>query len=187
MTVARVFVAGGHTDVGKTFVACALIRAARAAGLSVEALEGQALPLSPVVELCAARLAASPADLFVIEGVGGLMSPLADQATGLDLMTALNLPVLLVGGGYLGAINHTLTALEVLRTRGQTVAAVVVSQAAQPDAPNFAETAALVAAHAGATPVLRAPRAGPPDWAAKALDLLLDPRPRVGADLAEAS
>jgi dethiobiotin synthetase len=241
MTAARVFVAGGHTDVGKTFVACALIRAARAAGLSVDALkpiasgfdptdwaesdpgrlldalsrprndaelrrmtpwrfraplappmaarlEGQALPLSPVVELCAARLAASQADLFVIEGVGGLMSPLADGATGLDLITALNLPVLLVGGGYLGAISHTLTALEVLRTRGQTVAAVVVSQDAQPDAPDFAETAALVAAHAGATPVLRAPRAGPPpDWAAKALALLLDPRPRVGSGLAEAS
>lgn len=230
MTAAQVFVAGGHTDVGKTFVACALIRAARAAGLSVEALkpiasgfdpadwadsdpgrlldalgrprsddelhrmtpwrfgaplappmaarlEGRALPLAPVVELCAARLAASRADLFVLEGVGGLMSPLADGATGLDLMAALGLPVLLVGGGYLGAISHTLTALEVLRARGQTVAAVVVSQDAQADAPDFAESAALVAAHAGATPVLRAPRAGPDDWAATALALVLDLRP----------
>jgi dethiobiotin synthetase len=222
MIGARVFVAGSHTDVGKTFVACALIREARAAGLSVEALkpvasgfesadwtdsdpgrllealdrprnddelhrmtpwrfaaplappmaarlEGRALPLQPIVELCAARLAASQADLFVLEGVGGLMSPLADGATGLDLMAALDLPVLLVGGGYLGAISHTLTALEVLRARGQTVVAVVVSQDAQPDAPDFAETVALVEAHAGGTRVLGAPRSASGDWAMRAL------------------
>ncbi|HEX4712003.1 dethiobiotin synthase [Phenylobacterium sp.] len=231
MTAACVFVAGSHTDVGKTFVACALIRAARTAGLSVEALkpiasgfapadwadsdpgrlldalgrprsddeldrmtpwrfaaplappmaatlEGRTLPLAPVVEFCAERLAASRADLFVLEGVGGLMSPLADGATGLDLMAALNLPALLVGGGYLGAISHTLTALEVLRARGQAVAAVVVSQDARPDAPDFAESAALVAVHAGATPVLSAPRYGTTDWADKALALVGD-LPRV--------
>jgi dethiobiotin synthetase len=226
MSAARqVFVAGGHTDVGKTFVACALIRAAREAGLAVEALkpiasgfdpadwagsdpgrllaaldleatpetlhhitpwrftaplappmaarqEGVSLPLGPIIDLCAARLGASAADLFVLEGVGGLMSPLADGATGLDLMTSLGLPVLLVGGGYLGAISHTLTALEVLRSRGQTVAALVVSQDGQPDAPDFAATVALIAEHAGATPVLAAPRTGPADWAREALTLL---------------
>lgn len=223
MTARRqVFVAGSHTDVGKTFAACALIRAARAASLAVEALkpvasgfdpadwtrsdpgrllaalgvartpealeritpwrfaaplappmaarlEGRDLALAAVAELCAQRLATSDADLFVVEGVGGLMSPLTDDATGLGLMTALGLPVLLVGGGYLGAISHTLTALEVLRQRGQAVAAVVVSQDGAPDAPDFAATVALVAAHAGPTPVLAAPRAGPPDWAEAAL------------------
>lgn len=215
---AALFIAGGHTDVGKTHVACALIRATRAAGLSVEALkpvasgfdaadwaasdpgrllaalgldptvealdritpwrfaaplappmaarrEGRDLPLSAVAELCAGRLAASRADLFVLEGVGGLMSPLTDDATGLDLMLRLGLPVVLVGGGYLGAISHTLTAIEVLRTRGQAVAAVVVSQDADPDAPAFAETAALVAAYAGDIPVIAAPREGSAGWA----------------------
>jgi dethiobiotin synthetase len=214
----QLFIAGGHTDVGKTHVACALIRAARAAGLGVEALkpiasgfdpadwsasdpgrlldalgldptpealeritpwrfaaplappmaarlEGRSLPLSAVADLCAARLAATRADLFVLEGVGGLMSPLTDDATGLDLMLQLDLPVVLVGGGYLGAISHTLTAIEVLRTRGQAIAAVVVSQDADPGAPDFAETAALVAAYAGEIPVIAAPRAGPTDWA----------------------
>ena len=220
----RIFVTGAHTDVGKTFVACGLIRQARAMGLSVEALkpvasgfdpdawadsdpgrllsalgasldvdelhrmtpwrfaaplappmaarlEGRELPLSAIAELCAKRLADSRADLFVIEGVGGVMSPLADDATGLDLMLALDLPVLLVGGSYLGGISHNLTALEVLRARGQAVAAVVLSQDAQADAPDFAATLALTAAHAGPTPVLPAPRSGSPDWAKAALAL----------------
>jgi dethiobiotin synthetase len=227
MTTA-LFIAGGHTDVGKTHVACALIRAARAQGLSVEALkpiasgfdvadwsasdpgrlldalsldptaealeriapwrfaaplappmaarlEGRGLPLSAVADLCAARLAATRADLFVLEGVGGLMSPLTDDATGLDLMLKLNLPVVLVGGGYLGAISHTLTAIEVLRTRRQAVTAVVVSQDADPDAPDFAETAALVAAYAGDISVVAAPRDGPADWANELLTAVIGP------------
>ena len=126
--------------------------------------------------LCAERLAATEADLFVLEGVGGLMSPLADGATGLDLMLALRLPVVLVGGSYLGAMSHTLTALEVLRARGQAVACVVVSQDGQPDAPDFAASLALVAEHAGPTPVMGAPRGEVGDWAAQTLALL--PRPQ---------
>lgn len=215
---AAVFVAGAHTDVGKTFVACGLIAAARAAGLAVEALkpvasgfdphdwvesdpgrllaalgqaltpaaldrmtpwrfaaplappmaaalEGRALPLGPIVDHCAQAIARSAADLFVVEGVGGLMSPLADGATGLDLMLALKAPVLLVGGGYLGAISHTLTALAVMRAQGLAVAGVVVSQDADPGAPDFAASVVLTAAHAGSTPVLTAPRDGSGGWA----------------------
>lgn len=225
MTGARLFVAGGHTDIGKTFVACALIRAARQAGKSVEMLkpvasgfdpadwadsdpgrliealgeprtedrlsamtpwrfraalappmaarlEGRDLDLAPIVDACRERAAATRADLMIVEGVGGLMSPLADQATTLDLLTALGHPTLLVGGSYLGAISHTLTALEVLRARGQAVLGVVVSEDGQPDAPDFAATVALVEAHAGATPVLAAPRHASDTWATAALALV---------------
>ena len=42
-----VFIAGAHTDVGKTFVACGLIRAARAAGHTVEALKPVARGFDP--------------------------------------------------------------------------------------------------------------------------------------------
>jgi len=93
------------------------------------------------------------------------MSPLADDATGLDLMLTLGLPIVLVGGGYLGAISHTLTALEVLRARRQAVRAIVVSEDARPDAPDFAATVGLIADHAAGTPVVAAPRDGSMDWA----------------------
>jgi dethiobiotin synthetase len=73
-------------------------------------------------------------------------------------MAELPLPVVLVGGGYLGAISHTLTALAVLQSAGLPVRAVVVSQDASPDAPDFAETVAAVRAWAGDTPVIAAPR-----------------------------
>jgi dethiobiotin synthetase len=67
-------------------------------------------------------------DALLIEGVGGIMVPLDERHTVLDWMGALDLPVLLVAGSYLGAISHTLTALEVLRGRSLPVAALIVSE-----------------------------------------------------------
>lgn len=101
--------------------------------------EGVTLMLEDLVASCRARIAAAPADVLLIEGVGGLMSPLTDTATGLDLMLALEAPTILVGGTYLGGISHLLTAAEVLTARGLTTAAVVASES-PPPAPDFAET-----------------------------------------------
>lgn len=220
------FVAGGHTDVGKTHVAAALIRAARGRGLKVDALkpvvsgfdaddwaqsdpgrlldaldrpptpdalqamspwrfaaplappmaarhEDLRLELPPIVARCRTWLAESEAELRLVEGAGGLMSPMAEGATGLDLMLALRLPAILVGGSYLGAISHTLTALEVLRVRGLPVVAVVVSESGEPEAPDFAETVAALTAFTGDVAVLDAPRTAQTSWAEALLDALL--------------
>jgi len=56
------------------------------------------------------------------------MVPLDGKRTVLDWMAALNIPLLLVVGGYLGAISHTLTALDVIEQRKLKVAAIVVSE-----------------------------------------------------------
>ena len=50
------------------------------------------------------------------------------RRTVLDWMAALDIPLLLVVGGYLGTISHTLTALDVLAQRKLTIAAIVVSE-----------------------------------------------------------
>lgn len=218
------FVAGTGTDIGKTHVACALIRAARARGLTVDAfkpvvsgfdpdqpeasdparlalalgepdalarisprryraplapnlaarLEGQTLRLEDLIADCRSRLDRPDRDLLLVEGAGGVMSPLTDTATNLDLMLALDLPVLLVAGSYLGTISHVLTALEAIRTRGLTVAAIVMSQS--PDAPDLAQTARALQAFETRAPLILAPRAA--DWDAAGLaDLLFAARP----------
>ncbi len=74
---------------------------------------------------------ASPADLVLIEGVGGVMVPLDEKKTVLDWIVACGVPVVLVVGDYLGTISHTLTAVEVLRARGVDIAAVVVSESGE--------------------------------------------------------
>lgn len=54
---------------------------------------------------------------LVIEGAGGLMVPLNEKNTILDLISK-EYSVILVSRHYLGSINHTLLSLEALKNRG---------------------------------------------------------------------
>ncbi|MGC1639745.1 MAG: dethiobiotin synthase, partial [Pseudolabrys sp.] len=80
------------------------------------AREGRRVDFVELVEFSRAAINGAKGPLF-IEGVGGIMVPLDERRTVLDWMTALDIPLLLVVGGYLGTISHTLTALGVLAQR----------------------------------------------------------------------
>jgi len=54
---------------------------------------------------------------LVIEGAGGLLVPLNDKDTILNLIETLNCEVILVSRHYLGSINHTLMSIELLKQR----------------------------------------------------------------------
>ncbi|MCW2283134.1 dethiobiotin synthetase [Rhodoblastus acidophilus] len=102
---------------------------------------------------------AEPADVRLIEGVGGVMVPLDDSKTVLDWISACGCPAILVVGDYLGTISHTLTAIEVLRARGVPLAAVVVSEGEGREVP-FVETCAELGARLKPAPVVALPRNG---------------------------
>ena len=52
---------------------------------------------------------------LIVELAGGIMVPLNDRETNLDLIKKLNIPVILISKNYLGSINHTLLSVEVLK------------------------------------------------------------------------
>ncbi|MDG2165251.1 MAG: dethiobiotin synthase, partial [Flavobacteriales bacterium] len=54
---------------------------------------------------------------LVIEGAGGLLVPLNDKDTILNLIETLTCEVILVSRHYLGSINHTLMSIEALQQR----------------------------------------------------------------------
>ena len=91
------------------------------------AREGRGIDFDELVAFSAKAIGTSNGILF-IEGVGGIMVPLDAERTVLDWMAVLQIPLLLVVGGYLGTISHTLTALDVLATRHLKVAVIVVSE-----------------------------------------------------------
>jgi dethiobiotin synthetase len=90
-------------------------------------LEGRALGFSNVAHFCRDQ-ERNDCDLLLIEGAGGVMSPIDDSYTFLELIADLGHPVILVTGSYLGAISHALTALSALDHRGIDIRAVVVSE-----------------------------------------------------------
>ena len=62
------------------------------------------------------------AEVRVVEGVGGLLCPLAEGATVADLAIFLDYPILIVAHRGLGTLNHTLLTVEAARSRGLRVA-----------------------------------------------------------------
>ncbi|HEX6859096.1 MAG TPA: dethiobiotin synthase [Caulobacteraceae bacterium] len=207
-----IVVTGVGTDIGKTYVTAAVIRALRERGHpvsafkpvlsgfdyespagsdaavllealgepvtaeSVEAIspfryaapmspplaaarEGKSLSFAEVAGACRERMADAGRALLLIEGAGGVMSPLSDGATVLDLIEALGAPALLVTGTYLGAISHTLTAVEVMRRRGVTIRAVAVSESLDPGS-TTEELHESLRVLAGGVPVVDVARGG---------------------------
>jgi dethiobiotin synthetase len=61
---------------------------------------------------------------LVIEGAGGLLVPLNDTQTIVDLI-AVDDQVILVSAGYLGSINHTLLSVALLKSRGLRCAGII--------------------------------------------------------------
>ncbi|GEJ57835.1 dethiobiotin synthase [Anaeromyxobacter diazotrophicus] len=169
------FVTATDTGVGKTEVACGLVRGHRARGLDVAAMKpaqsghepGEAsdaerlraaagdldpaelvcpytfaAPLAPAVAarvegksvslpriLEAARALGARHAALVVEGAGGLMTPLTDRETYADLAVALGLPVLVVARAGLGTVNHVALTCEALRARGLAVYGIVLNRA----------------------------------------------------------
>jgi dethiobiotin synthetase len=83
----------------------------------------------------ALRAADAPRGVLILEGVGGLLVPLAAGFTVLDLAVRLGLPLLIAAPPGLGTINHTLLTLRAARAAGLEVRAVVLTPwPAQPSA-----------------------------------------------------
>jgi dethiobiotin synthetase len=89
------------------------------------------------LERCYRELAATH-DTVLVETAGGILVPLAEDFHYADLARLLRLPVLVVIGSKLGAINHTRLTLEFLRTAGLGVLACVLNH---PDPETGAATA----------------------------------------------
>jgi dethiobiotin synthetase len=120
------------------------------------AREGRSVAFDELIAFSRAAVKANNGILF-IEGVGGIMVPLDADHTVLDWMAALNIPLLLVVGGYLGTISHTLTAIDVLTQRKLSIAAIVVSESER-NPVELADTVASIARFADGVEVIGLPR-----------------------------
>jgi len=98
--------------------------------------------------------------VVLIEGVGGVMVPLNEQYTVLDWMTELRAPLIVVTGTYLGAISHTLSAIDVIVRRELLVAALVINESLRSTVP-IDDTAETMARFIPGIDVVTLPRLGP--------------------------
>ncbi len=116
--------------------------------------ESRSIDVDAVIDFCRGAVE-HRRDILLVEGIGGIMVPLDGQRTMLDVMMALGLPLILVTGSYLGAISHTLTALDSLFRRDMEVLAIIVSETVGSPVP-LDDTVAAIARFA--EPVIALPR-----------------------------
>jgi dethiobiotin synthetase len=157
--VRGLFVTGTDTNVGKTVLAAALMlrfpdacywkpiqTGPESDTAEVKRLSGGRVfdegirhpdPVSPHLSRIPIDLSALvkrvPRTPVIIEGAGGVLVPVNESQTMIDLMVMLGLPVIVAARTTLGTINHTLLTLEALRARSLRIAGVVVIGEANPE------------------------------------------------------
>ncbi len=71
-------------------------------------------------------------DFLLVEGAGGIMVPLSDESSMLNLMKELGYPVILVIENKLGCINEALLSIAALQQSGLEISGLVMTSPNQP-------------------------------------------------------
>jgi dethiobiotin synthase len=153
----KLFITGTDTGVGKTIISAWLclhlnaqywkpVQTGTADSLTVKRLlncsDDRILPerylfqtpVSPhlaaslerrIIDMSELRLPTS--NSLIVEGAGGILTPLNDKATMLSLVQQLGLPTIVVARSSLGTINHTCLTLEALKLAGTPVLGVIMN------------------------------------------------------------
>jgi dethiobiotin synthetase len=116
------------------------------------AREGRRIDRQELTAFCRTAIAGAGGPLL-IEGVGGTHVPIERHFLVADWMAALDIPVVLVAGSYLGTLSHSIASLEALAARTITVAAVVVSESERSPMP-LAQTQTALAQQVQPVPVV---------------------------------
>ena len=75
---------------------------------------------------------------LLIEGAGGLFTPVTPQDTVRDLIALLKIPCLIVGQTEIGSVNHCLLTMEALRHASVPVSGVLLNESRVPNQNPFA-------------------------------------------------
>lgn len=104
---------------------CPQVFAAPLAPPSAASLEQRTVDESMLVQ--GANWWKSRCQFLVVEGVGGVLSPISNSLTCLDLAAQLHFPVVLVAADRLGCVSHVLLAAEAIERRGLKLQGVVLN------------------------------------------------------------
>lgn len=121
------------------------------------ARDGRSIDFDDLIEFCAPQ----HEDIQLIEGVGGAFVPIDDTHLVSDWIKALNIPVILVVGSYLGTLSHTIATVRALEAQEIAIAALVISESEESPVP-MEETGATLLRLLPGAPITQLPRIA--DW-----------------------
>lgn len=83
---------------------------------SAARIHGQSVTIDQAIEPI--REHAANCDLLLVEGAGGVLTPLGERFSAADLIRELSADAILVAANRLGVLNHTLLSAQALRNGG---------------------------------------------------------------------
>jgi dethiobiotin synthetase len=93
-------------------------------------ISGTKIDFLAVKKFCRAKIIAAKKQqqILLIEGAGGVMTPISDKKTFLDLAKDLKIPLILLSANYLGSISQTLCAVEALKSKKVLIEKIIINQ-----------------------------------------------------------
>jgi dethiobiotin synthetase len=101
------------------------------------AMEGKKIEAQPIINQTQKLL--NSHELVFVEGAGGLIVPLNEGETMIDLIEHLRLPVILVARAGLGTINHTVLSVMALKQRNINIAGIILNRITPDELPEIEE------------------------------------------------
>ncbi len=93
-------------------------------------------------------------DITIVEGAGGIMTPVYKKYLFLDLIKDLGLPVIIVSKPVLGMINHTLLTIAAARSRKINIYGVIINHTCRIKKDTSERTNPEIMEYLGRVPIL---------------------------------
>ncbi len=93
-------------------------------------------------------------DITIVEGAGGIMTPVYKKYLFRDLIKDLGLPVIIVSRPVLGTINHTLLTIEAARSRKINIHGIIINHAGRIKKGTAERTNPEIIEYLGRVPIL---------------------------------
>ena len=90
-------------------------------------MENRSIELDDIISFIKDNESKDENFINLVEGCGGLFSPIAKNKLTSDLATELELPIILIVKNVLGCINHTLLSIEAIKNLGLEVKFIILN------------------------------------------------------------
>ena len=90
-------------------------------------MENRSIELDDIISFIRDNKSKNTNCINLVEGCGGLFSPIAKNKLTSDLATELGLPIVLVVKNSLGCINHTLLSIEAIKNLGLKLKFIILN------------------------------------------------------------
>ncbi len=111
---------------------------------SAATLEGKNLSISQLIEACNFK---DEDKIYIVEGAGGIYSPIADDGSNADMCRLLNMPALAIIENRLGCINQALLTYRALENEGIPIMALVLNDFGKQRTPDYESNIKFLSTH----------------------------------------